>query len=95
MGVTVNKDMITPSLKRISKQLALVPKQTYKEWVKNTPKKSGNARKQTKFKGKNKIVAKYPYVQRLDEGWSSQSPDGMYDPTGTYFNDIVKKIVRK
>jgi hypothetical protein len=29
----------------------------------------------------NEIQANYPYAQRLEEGWSTQAPDGMTKPT--------------
>ena len=52
----------------------------YKEFVKNTPIRSGNARRKTKKIG-NEINADYPYAQRLEEGYSNQAPQGMTEPT--------------
>lgn len=52
----------------------------YKEFVKNTPIRSGNARRKTRKSG-NRIDADYPYAQRLEEGWSNQAPKGMTQPT--------------
>jgi hypothetical protein len=42
--------------------------------------KPGNARRKTKLQG-NEIQADYPYAKRLEEGWSTQAPDGMTKPT--------------
>lgn len=52
----------------------------YKAFVKNTPVRSGNARRKTKKTG-NTIDANYPYAQRLEEGYSKQAPNGMTEPT--------------
>lgn len=52
----------------------------YKAFVKNTPIRSGNARRKTKKQG-NQINADYPYAQRLEEGYSKQAPNGMTEPT--------------
>jgi hypothetical protein len=49
-------------------------------FVKNTPVRSGNARRSTKKSG-NTIDANYPYAQRLEEGYSKQAPKGMTEPT--------------
>lgn len=40
----------------------------------------GNARRKTVVKN-NEIQANYPYAQRLEEGYSSQAPKGMTEPT--------------
>jgi len=47
----------------------------------NTPVASGNAQRKTKKQGEDTIVADYPYAQRLERGYSKQSPDGMTKPT--------------
>lgn len=50
----------------------------------------GNARRKTVLRG-NEIQANYPYAQRLEEGWSSQAPDGMTEPTIESIRDYVYK----
>ena len=65
-----------------------------------TPVKSGNARRNTKFnKRKKRIHADYPYAQRLDDGWSKQSPKGMSEPAqkamGKYADQVAMKINRE
>lgn len=52
----------------------------YKEFVRNTPVDTGNARKHTLNVG-NEIRAEYPYAVRLENGYSKQSPRGMVIPT--------------
>ncbi len=75
----------------------------YKTFVDNTPigdpnrwktkykpknYKPGNARRKTVLKG-NEIQANYPYAKRLEEGYSSQAPDGMTEPTIEQIRDYV------
>lgn len=84
---------MSSSLKRIQKKLAQVPKEAFKEFVSDTPIRSGNARRKTKLKGKT-IVADYPYAKRLDEGYSKQSPDGMTKPTEAFIKKRVAQILK-
>ena len=88
------KDNMTKSLKNIQKNLSVVPKEAYKEFVANTPIRSGNARRKTRLQGKT-INAAYPYAKKLDEGFSKQSPDGMSKPTEDYIKQRVAAILRK
>jgi len=64
----------------------------YKAFVKNTPYRSGNARRNTKKFGNN-IDANYPYAQRLEEGYSRQAPKGMTEPTIEEVRDYVYKTL--
>ena len=50
--------------------------------------KPGNARRKTVLRS-NEIQANYPYAQRLEEGWSSQAPKGMTEPTIQEVRDYV------
>lgn len=70
-----------------------LPEQAYKEFVKNTPKDTGNARNKTKLQ-KNTIVADYPYSQRLDDGYSKQSPKGMVEPTEQWIQQEVDRRLK-
>jgi len=74
-----------------SKQLTDV---AYPVFVANTPIKTGNARRHT-IKGTDEIRAEYPYAQRLDAGWSRQSPDGMTKPTIAAVQAYIKKTLGK
>ncbi len=85
---------MTPSLLRIEKQLNLVPNEAYKEFVKQTPVRSGNARRRTKLTGKT-INAAYNYAKKLDEGFSKQAPDGMSKPTEQFIEKRIAAILRK
>lgn len=64
--------------------------QAYPVFVKNTPVRSGNARRRTS-KTTSEIQALYPYAQRLDQGWSNQSPNGMTKPTIAFIQDYIRK----
>ena len=71
-----------------------VPKKCFDFFKSQTPIRSGNARKKTKLR-KNVIEANYPYAERLDNGYSSQAPKGMTDPTEEYFRKLTKSIMKK
>lgn len=87
-------DRMTPSLERIKMEVNKLPKAAYNFFVQETPRKSGNARKQTKLQG-NTINADYPYARRLDKGYSKQAPRGMTDPTIEYIERSAKQKIRK
>ena len=89
MNITI-QDGITPTLKKMQQQLDALPQKAYKEFVKNTPVRSGNARRRTKLR-KSEIQADYVYAQRLDEGYSKQSPEGMVQPTEEF---VIKEFNR-
>ena len=84
---------ISASLKRIQQKLAALPQEALKEFVKNTPVRSGNARRKTKLKS-NEIHADYPYAQKLDEGYSKQKPNGMVKPTEAFLKKRMKQILK-
>jgi hypothetical protein len=67
----------------------------YAFFVKETPVRTGRARQSTDLV-KNSIVANYPYAQRLDQGWSRQSPEGMTQPTVDYIeNTLIPRALRR
>jgi len=93
MTVRLEKDTISPSIKKMKVALEQLPRQAYVEWVKDTPIRSGNARRKTRL-NKNTIESQYPYAQRLDEGWSKQAPKGMTDPVTKFVEAQLRKIMR-
>lgn len=93
MTVRLEKDTITPSIAKMKAALELLPQQAYKEWVKDTPVDTGNARRKTRL-NKNTIEAQYPYAQRLDEGSSKQAPKGMSVPVQKFVEQQMRKIIR-
>jgi len=92
--LTLKSAKIAKALTQRQRDLAKVPQRAHKEFVKNTPVRSGNARRRTRLKG-DTIKASYPYATRLDDGYSSQARNGMTEPTVKYIQKIVKKIMGK
>jgi hypothetical protein len=95
MNVKINRNLLTPALKRIRKQLDQLPAEIYMEFVKNTPIDTGNARRSTQLINNKKIAAKYIYAGRLEKGWSKQAPQGMVKPTKEWAKKRIKQILRK
>lgn len=93
MTVALIKDTITPSLKRMQQALKELPLSAFNEWQKNTPVNTGNAKRKTKLRG-NVIESQYSYAQKLDEGYSKKSPNGMSSPTHKFIERELKKIMR-
>lgn len=85
---------ISPAFAKMKKQLNQLPEEAYKFFVQQTPVRSGNARRSTKLKNSKKTIeANYPYAERLDEGYSKQSPKGMTDPTIDFISEEFIKIM--
>lgn len=87
------KSQINERLREIERDLEPLVRNATKEFKKVTPKRTGNAKRQTTQKG-NSIDANYPYANRLNEGYSRQAPNGMTDPTIDYIRGFVRKILR-
>lgn len=83
-------DEINRRLKQIKSKLTpqALTQIAYPLFKGHTPVRTGNARSHTSIRN-NEIVADYPYAQRLDDGWSKQSPRGMTEPT---VKDVIKYI---
>lgn len=94
MTVKLKKNKVKPSLGRVEKKFGKLPKKAFQFWRKITPKRTGNARRKTRLKG-DTIQARYPYAERLDNGYSQKAPEGMSDPTFEYIQKLSKKILRK
>lgn len=93
MATTIKiNDKITPMLIKQTQQISKLPTQALNVFKDNTPIRKGNARRNTKLKS-NQIVANYPYAERLDEGYSKQSPQGMVKPTEEYIAEEFIKIM--
>ena len=90
------------TLKNVKQKLAALPQQAYQEFVKNTPVRSGNAKRSTSLRG-NSIEANYPYAGVLDKGrhmtnrgmrGSEQAPKGMSKPTVDFIKKRISQIIR-
>ena len=89
---TVTENTIPAATRRIQRQLNRLPDEAYDVFRKETPIRSGNARSKTRLRG-DTIDANYPYAQRLDDGYSRQSPRGMIQPTLQYLRKRVRQII--
>lgn len=102
MSVELKVNTITSSLRKIQRKMSKLPAEAHKEFVKNTPVKTGNARKRTKLQGSN-IKAQYPYAEVLDKGrhmtsrgmrGSDQAPEGMSKPTEDFIEKRIQQILK-
>lgn len=89
---TVTENTIPAASRRIQRQLNRLPDEAYDVFYKETPIRTGNARSKTRLRG-DTIDANYPYAQRLDDGYSRQSPRGMIQPTLQYLRKRVRQII--
>jgi len=80
--------------KDLNKMPELVMKETLPYYKSKTPVRSGNARNKTK-RNRLTINSNYAYAGRLDEGWSSQSPDGFTDPSSDKMEDFVDNYIKR
>jgi hypothetical protein len=83
---------IALSLQDKQNKLKTIAPQAYDFFYKQTPIRTGNARSKTKLNN-DKIVANYPYVGRLDRGWSQQAPQGMVKPTLIFIRRLVRNLL--
>lgn len=86
-------DNITPVLQKAQQEINNLPQEALKVFVENTPIDKGRARRATKLRSKKQILADYPYAQRLNEGYSKQSPEGMLKPTEDFLIKEYQKIM--
>ena len=89
---TVTENTLPAATRRIQRQLNKLPDEAYDVFRKETPIRTGNARSKTRLRG-DTIDANYPYAQRLDDGYSRQSPRGMILPTLEYLRKRVRQII--
>lgn len=61
----------------------------------NTPKRSGNARRQTRLDNNKDIVANYGYAGPLDQGSSRRSPQGMTKPTIKKMQQLATQYLKR
>jgi hypothetical protein len=94
VDVQVNTSGLNTKLNKVQQGLAALPQQTLDEFKKNTPIRSGNARRRTRLSG-NSIEANYPYAQRLEDNWSSQTKgQGIIEPTLKWLRNRIKQLAR-
>lgn len=89
----VNRSSFDKTMRDLSTLFTDLPMAAHKEFVKQTPKRTGNARANTKLEG-TKIVADYQYAQRLDDGYSKKNPRGMTEPTEQWIRKEINRRLR-
>jgi hypothetical protein len=90
MSITV-RDKMTLSLQKLDREIRSIMPKAYKVWVQNTPKDQGGAKSKTSLKG-NTIHANYQYADKLDDGYSPKSPNGMSQPTTDFITEQIKSL---
>ena len=89
----VNLSGFQRQMAEAKKRMEDLPESAHEEFLRNTPVRSGNARRQTRLQD-TKIIADYAYSQRLDEGYSRQSPKGMTEPTEQWIQREVDRRLK-
>lgn len=92
MKFTVTQNTLPGATRKIQRALSKLPTEAYDVFRDETPIRTGNARSKTRLRG-NTIDANYPYAQRLDDGYSRQSPRGMVQPTLAYLRRRFRQII--
>jgi hypothetical protein len=78
---------------KLEKELDDLPEAAHAEFIKNTPVRSGNARRNTQLRD-TKIIANYDYSQDLEAGRSRQAPEGMIKPTEQWIQREVDRRLK-
>lgn len=91
----VNKSNYDKEMRLLKTAMDGLAEAALAEFIKNTPVKTGNARRRTRLENEDTIVANYPYAQKLDEGYSKQSPAGMVKPTEDWIEAEVTRRLRR
>lgn len=89
----IDRNSFDKSMRELGKLFDDLPQQAHKEFVKQTPKRSGYARSHTRLE-KTTIVADYAYAGKLDEGASKQNPRGMTEPTEQWIRKEINRRLR-
>jgi hypothetical protein len=88
----VNLTDFNRQIKQAQQALSDLPKFAESAMRANTPRDTGNARRNTNLRG-NTVVADYAYAERLEDNWSSQTKgQGIIAPTE---RDIQLEVDRR
>jgi len=94
MTINFNMSEVSKLFNQAEAVAKTLPKEGYDYFVDSTPIRSGNARRNTILRG-NTIDANYAYAERLDEGYSRQSPKGMSGPTEKFLQKRIDDLIGK
>lgn len=86
---------LTKKLEQLADLKDLVMPKALVTFKRNTPKRSGNARRNTQLNNQKEIVANYAYAEPLDKGSSRQSPQGMTEPTRKQIERLIQQYVKR
>lgn len=94
INIKVDTRKVERQFRNISSKFSKLVDEAYGEFVKNTPKLSGNARNKTRKTGNN-IRAGYNYADKLDRGYSKKAPQGMTKPTVEFIKKRIERILKE
>lgn len=77
--------------REVERFLRELPRDMHEKFRELTPIDTGNARSKTELSG-NRIEGNYAYAGRLNEGWSSQAPQGMFQPTVDFVRSRLRDL---
>jgi hypothetical protein len=89
----VDKTKTDKMFRSLKQAMDDLPRVAHEEFIRNTPVRSGNARRNTRLQG-TKIVADYAYSGELDAGRSPQAPQGMTQPTEQWIQQEVDRRLK-
>ena len=89
----VSTGNIQRAIRNIERELPHIAGEAHKDFVKNTPIDTGNARRSTSLRNGDTIDARYNYANRLNEGSSRQARRGMTEPTIESIRQNVRQIL--
>lgn len=98
VSLKINKSDMRKLQSRIDNAVNNATEDTYDFFKRKTPIKSGNARRNTKYKEgsrSTKIIGDYNYSGVLDAGRSKQAPKGMTSPSLQELRKQIAKNFRK
>ena len=88
----VSTGNIQRAIRNIERELPHIADEAHKDFVKNTPVDTGNARRSTRLRG-DTIDARYNYANALNQGSSRQARRGMTEPTIESIRKNVRQIL--
>ena len=95
VSVQLSRNTFPGVLKKIDTAMAALPAQALAEFQALTPRDTGNARRRTLLVNNREIVGAYPYAQRLENNWSTQTRgQGIIKPFTRWWIAQLKRIAR-
>ena len=89
----VDLSSFNKQMAKLTEQLDDLPEAAHAEFIRNTPVRTGNARRNTELRD-TRIIANYNYSQQLEDGGSRQAPEGMIKPTEQWIQREVDRRLK-